>query len=155
MILDSLKNIDYYTQLGSRFQTGFLYLQDTIFNELSDGRHEIEGQDLFVLVNSYETEDGWASKFEAHRRYIDIHLILEGEELIYWSHTHKLNPIGKYQVEKDLLLFQNPVDSEERSSALYLVKGFFALFFPWDAHKPNCSIQGPRKVRKAVIKLRL
>jgi YhcH/YjgK/YiaL family protein len=38
---------------------------------------------------------------------------------------------------------------------LQLTPGSFALFYPEDAHKPNCAWDAPERVRKVVVKVRL
>ncbi|MBR4758462.1 MAG: YhcH/YjgK/YiaL family protein, partial [Bacteroidaceae bacterium] len=57
-----------------------LFLKHTDLSALSLGRHEI-GQGCYANVQEYETKT--TSKYELHRRYIDVQLLGFGEELVY------------------------------------------------------------------------
>ena len=52
---------------------------------MEDGRHPIDGEAIFALVSTYETEPEGARSFEAHRKYIDVQYLLSGREIIHWA----------------------------------------------------------------------
>ena len=80
MIYDKLSQANQYCPLNTRIEKALRYLQETDFGTISDGRHEIDGDNLFVLVSSYQTKSPVGALPEGHRRYIDLQYLLSGEE---------------------------------------------------------------------------
>jgi hypothetical protein len=80
MIFDTLKNIDNYKGLG-RVYTALEFLAKTDFNTMELGRYELDGDNIFYMVQSYDT-DPEKTISEAHKKYIDIQFMVKGEELI-------------------------------------------------------------------------
>ena len=150
MILDILENRGRYTGVSPEIERALEYLASTDFSALENGKHPIEGDELFALVSTYETEPESVRSFEAHRRYIDIQYILSGREIIYWAALQELVPKDEYSVEKDILFL-----SGTERARLQLSPGSFAVFYPQDAHKPNCTWEKPQQVRKVVVKVRI
>jgi YhcH/YjgK/YiaL family protein len=85
-----------------------------------------------------------------HRRDIDVQYILSGQEVIHWAPTEELLPAGEYSEENDTMFFE-----AEGRARLHLTPGTFALFYPEDAHKPNCARDEPERVRKVVVKVQV
>jgi YhcH/YjgK/YiaL family protein len=150
MISDSLDRLDRYTALSPRFAAAIAFLRQNPA-ALPDGRHDIAGDDCFALVQSYTTKPVAQAAFEAHRKYIDIQLILSGEETLFWAPLQNLGTVTQpYVAEKDIAFFAPP----PQCTPLNLVAGEFAIFFPEDAHAPGIQTSGARAVRKVVIKVR-
>jgi biofilm protein TabA len=150
MILDLVGHRERYGGLGFELDRALDYLADTDFAALEDGRHPIDGDVNFSLVSTYETEPESARSFEAHRRYIDVQYLLSGREIIHWAPLQELTPAGDYSVEKDIVFLAG-----DPRARLQLTPGSFAVFYPEDGHKPNCAWDGPRQVRKVVVKVRI
>jgi biofilm protein TabA len=114
-----------------------------------DGRYEIESNDIFALVSTYETRPAGENRFELHREYADVQIVFSGEEAIEVS-LSTLEAAGGYDAESDKLHLKAPRDC----ARLVLRPGCFAVFFPGEAHRPGCDLQGKESVRKMVIKVR-
>ncbi len=150
MICDALKRIDAYKGLSGNLDAAIDFLARTNLNGLEEGRIEIMGDQIYAAVSAYESKEPSDAQFEAHRRYIDIQIIVEGEERIYWLPMDGLSEEAEYSSEKDVLLF-----SREGGSCIDLRPGLFCILFPQDAHKPGCRIKNSGRVRKAVIKVQV
>jgi biofilm protein TabA len=160
MILDSLEQVRHYAALGPTFARAFDYLATADLETLGDGRHPIDGEAVYALVSSYRTEAPAAKKLEAHRRYADIQVLLQGEETILWRPLEGLQAEAEYQADKDIIFFREPVALEPAqavpgSAPLHLRPGLFALFLPSDAHAPGCRLRDSQAVRKLVVKVRV
>jgi len=149
MILDLLSQAATYDGLGSRFDKAFSYLQN-FHPATADGRVDLEGDDLYALVQSFETQAPEERTFESHKLYADIHYILTGHETIYYRQASLLNPKGPYDAAKDARYYHDHDDFP-----LFLDAGSFAVFWPQDGHKPGCLWSAPTSTHKVVIKLRL
>jgi len=81
MIYDSLTNAALYRGLGPRFTLAFDFLAE--FDPATPpGRISLDDDNVYALVQSYQTITAASRPFEAHRAYADIQFVAEGEEII-------------------------------------------------------------------------
>jgi YhcH/YjgK/YiaL family protein len=150
MILDSLPRASAYRALGPRLAAGLEYLAG--FDPLTaPGRYLLDGEDLFALVDAYDTGPATDKRFESHLRYIDIQFLASGRERILHAPADSLHVETPYDDEKDVAFYLDP----PASSSFLLLPGDFAVFFPTDGHKPGCMAGGRDPVRKVVVKVRV
>lgn len=150
MIADLLSNSDRYVRLHPGLAAGFQFLRALPVNAV-EGRHEIDGERVFALVQAYQTGPAAGRKFEFHRKYADIQFLIAGEEVIEFAPITGLTVDRPYDVAKDYGLTADPAVR----SALLLQPGQFGIFFPEDAHKPGCCSREAVAVRKVVVKVQL
>jgi YhcH/YjgK/YiaL family protein len=130
-------------------ERAFEYLSRTDLASLPLGRTDIEGDDVYVMMSEGETKPPEQVKFEAHRRYIDIQLVVRGQEAIGVAPVSALGTVEPYDPAKDIEFFAVPAISE----TLALHAGDFAVFAPGDGHRPSLHLDGPHVSRKAVVKV--
>jgi biofilm protein TabA len=148
MIVDMLANAGRYRGLSPLLDRGLEAMESLVTQPPADGRHELAGADLSASLSSYATDNPAAKEFEAHRRYIDIQVVLRGSETLYWAPLASLEPKGEYSEAKDIAFSTGPA-----GLAVPLEPGWFTVLFPQDAHKPGCLRGSPSQVRKLVIKV--
>jgi len=146
MVLDKIENYDLYKNLHPRFAKAFEYILKTEFSMLADGKYLIENEEIFALVQEYNTKDPLEAKLEAHRKYIDIQYIHSGAELIGVAPFNNQTPIID-EPEKDITFY------EGEASYVKLETGMFAIFFTGDLHMPGLRITQAGKIKKVVIKI--
>ncbi|HSN65255.1 MAG TPA: YhcH/YjgK/YiaL family protein, partial [Fusibacter sp.] len=105
MILDVKKNATLYKGIHGHLDKAIDYMLSADLNALPVGKHQIEGEDVFILIQEYETKSIDAASFEAHRKYVDIQLILSGEEWIGYAPVQSLSSIEPYDDSKDIAFF--------------------------------------------------
>lgn len=149
MIIDKLKNSDTYYALGERFKTAFEYLKNTDINKLENGKYEIDGENIFVSVQDYETKPIENGRWEAHRKYADIQFLAEGSEQLGYTDTESLEPETEYDSDNDIIFLKGSGQFAKAQA------GDFLVFFPNDAHMPCISTEKPAYVKKAVVKIKL
>lgn len=103
------------------------------------------------MVDAYDTVDASAHPFEAHREYIDIHMMLEGVETIQWARLTEMLEHTPYHAEDDYALFNAKTGASLQDLVMH--PGICAVFYPEDAHKPGLIFNNPAPVKKAVVKL--
>jgi biofilm protein TabA len=149
MILDTLPLWQRYAAIHPRFAAAFSFL-DGVTPATADGRHDIDGDALYALVQRYRTRSAAGMQLEAHRRYIDVQFIARGREVIHWAPLASLSEVTlPYDTTKDAGLFALPA----ATVPLRLVAGQFAILFPDDAHAPCCAWDEPEDVLKVVVKV--
>ncbi|MDF2569914.1 MAG: tabA [Sporomusa sp.] len=131
---------------------GLEYLTKTDLVALPAGKHEIEGKDIYVAINEYETQPREVRRAEAHVEYIDIQYIISGEELIAYSLLSNDNEVLSDELAaKDAIFYKTVLHETD----LIMSEGVYAIFFPWDVHRPNCTLKESSKVKKAVVKIKM
>jgi YhcH/YjgK/YiaL family protein len=146
MILDTLSCAQRYAGLHRRFGHAFRFLAETDLDALPSGRTDIDGDDLFVILDRQDGRGRSGARLEAHRRYIDIQYTVHGEEEIGWTPLAACAaPAGPFDGAKDIAFF----DDAPRCW-LTLPRGSFAIFFPEDAHAPLAATGA---VVKAIVKI--
>jgi len=148
MIYDTLKNAARYSGLGTRFQKGFQFLQNTDLSSLKAGRIELDGANLFALVQEYTTRTLEESVWEAHRNYIDIQYMVSGVEKMGFANLEEMD-LGGYIPERDFQALNG------RGNEVTVSTGAFAIFFPEDGHMPGLRVDQPAAVKKVVLKLKI
>lgn len=152
MICDNLKNCETYFGANSRFAQAFAFIKAAVAENYPTGRYEIDGDNLYALVQEYNAKLVADSKFEGHKRYIDIQYIISGEELMKVADISKVSAITEYDAAKDCMFFGNTDDA----SVLVVQQGEYAVFFPNDIHMPGVARnETPSPVRKIVVKVRV
>jgi YhcH/YjgK/YiaL family protein len=146
MIFDNISNARLYTGVSPKIQRALEYLQQTDLAALAVGRYELDGKNLFVLIQEYSSKLPEQGKWEAHRRYIDLQYIVQGSEKMGYAPISRLQQ-GTYDPVKDFL----PLSGD----GVYVTMqgGDFMLLWPDDGHKPGMAIEAPAAVKKAVVKI--
>ncbi|MFY0256147.1 YhcH/YjgK/YiaL family protein [Chitinophaga sp. 30R24] len=148
MILDTLQNAHLYYRLGVKFIKAFEFLAQTDLTALEKGKYEIDGTNIFAMVNEYDTVDASTEQMESHKKYIDVQYMVSGSELVGHDFLLEQVPSRAYDEVADFQLF-----AEQPMFFSRLEKGMFAIFFPTDLHMPNIQVSTPMPVRKIVIKI--
>ena len=146
MILDRIENAALYQNIHARFKSAFDYIASIDIHSIPVGRREIDGANMYALVQEYNTKTTEEGKWEAHRRYIDLQYVVQGAEGIEYANIHHLQQ-GVYDESKDFL----PLNGT--GSMLALNSGDFVLLFPEDAHMPGMAFGDPAPVKKIVLKI--
>lgn len=148
MIIDRMENYDCYPY-GSVWNTAFGFL-GSITPGAEEKRYEIQGDDMYAIIASYNTKE--PHLFEAHREYVDIQCLLEGQEIIESTALNGLTVDTPYDAEKDVEFY---VNTDSRKIISHLIPGIFIVFFPHDAHMPGVSVGDSHAfVKKVVVKIK-
>lgn len=146
MILAKLSEAERYTALHPLFARAIEYLRGTDLMALPPGKHTIEGDEMFVIVEACAGRTRAEARLECHRRYIDIQLVLEGVDEMGWKPVADcVDPATDYDEARDIRFF-----NDAPSSWIATPPGSFCIFFPEDAHAPLVS-EG--MIRKLVMKI--
>ena len=145
--------MQFYSVKELRFCTGLplikeicQFLETTDCAELKTGEIVLKDKDLFVRIGEYATESQAAKRFETHRRYADVQVIVSGVEMMGFTTETSLVPITEYDAQSDIQFFERP----KCISQLVVSPGECVVFFPNEAHQPGCVYQSPAKVKKLI-----
>ena len=151
MILDRLDSSLIYAGLGERISIGLALLnEDSVCNGVP-GKYEVDGENLFYIVDEYETKPVQEGRLEIHRKYLDIQYIVSGDECIGFAPLEGLTEESPYDGKRDLAFYEY----EPTMSRLVLKQGMFMIFWPNEPHMPGRSINEMKTVKKIVVKIRM
>lgn len=151
MIVGDLFTISTQTALTPGIVQALDFLSSAQLPELPDGRIEIAGSQVFVILSTYETRP--VSKIievEGHRRYLDLQYLAEGEEMIGWAPEPVVPKASGYDFDRDAWTGPLPAD---RLSWIRIWRGMGMLLYPSDGHAPQFATGEPSPVRKVVVKI--
>ena len=117
-------------------------------DEAAVGKYELEGG-TYVSVQEYTTKARSEAKYEAHKKFIDIQLILSGRELIAVTPIEKMEIKDEYNEAKDVMFFQH----NDECTDYVLEAGDFLILYPQDVHMPGVCVNERSLVRKIVVKV--
>jgi YhcH/YjgK/YiaL family protein len=146
MIVDKIDNSKIYKNISERIDIAFDYLQKTDFSKMEVGKTEINGDEVYFMVQEYTSKKHEDCKLEAHKKYIDIQYVVSGEELM------GICTLGNQQLvenkpEKDVAFYKGEI------STVKLTAGMFAVLFPEDLHMPGMMSDTQQNVKKVVVKV--
>ena len=149
MILDKIENASLYHRIHPGIGKALDYIKSAAFSELPMGKHEIDGEALFVILKEYPTKKIDGHLLESHINYIDVQYVVEGVEEMGVTMNSGQKPQRAYDAADDYMLFEEPYD------IITVKAGMFAIFFPDDIHMPEITTNEPSMVKKAVFKIRV
>ncbi len=149
MILGNINKLGVEVKaLSSILQRAIQHLKDTDFTSIENGKHPIQGEEMFMVVFDYKTSS--EKKAEQHKKYIDVQFMISGEEAIGVGYDNPENEvIQEYNPEKDAKLYGKIKDE----TYFNINSGQFAIFFPEDIHRPGCTHKEESSIRKCVLKI--
>ena len=149
MIFGNIHNLKEFPFLEEQIKECFTYAKEHDLASYEKGSHAIDGDRLFVNIVEYTTTIPEKRFWEAHKNYLDIHVMIHGTEQIDLNFIQNMDV--KEFVEKDDFL---PMEGEKNSSVI-LRDGDFLICYPSDGHRTAVAVNGPETIRKAIFKVRV
>ena len=118
-------------------------------DEFTLGNTIIDGDALFASSSEYISAPREGKIFENHHVYIDVQMMIEGEEQIDVIIPADA-PDVDFSEENDIEF----AAFDKSYSTITLRAGDFLLLLPGEWHRPGVAIEGGAKCRKTVVKIR-
>ena len=144
MIITKLENLEQYYGICSALRKIPVYLQNN--PNPAVGKYDLDDGD-YVNVIEYDTKEN-DGKYEAHKKYLDVQIMLNGEEIVYVQELTNSMAKSEYDEEKDVQFF-----SATEKQTIVLKEGVAGIFLPHDAHRPSIKLGEIKQVKKAVFKI--
>lgn len=151
MVFDKLENVGQYKGISKRLDIALDTAANTYFSQLENGKYEVDGDDIFYMVQRYDTKQLEKGKLEAHRKYIDIQIVVAGRELIGTEILTDQKIQQNYDNDNDVVFYE-PTDV---LTMLKFNRGMFCVLWPDDLHMPGLSNNKEEQVTKVVFKVRV
>lgn len=148
MIYGNIAYADRYASLHPLLPQLFAYVKSHDLLHTPMGKIVLDGDKLFINNVNPECQPQEKQVLEVHRRYIDVHILLEGKERVGWRNTDDCKELAHpYDEAGDFATF-----FDKPTTYIDMMPNDFLIVFPEDAHAP---IIGSGKIRKAIAKVML
>lgn len=149
MIVDKLEYLALYKNIPDCVIN---FVSNLDCNNLSLGRQNLS-DDVYVNIERYTTKYKDEAKFEAHKKYIDIQIVLQGCENIYTTNISGLSTLIHYEEDRDIIFYSDDVSLKKY---ITLDGTNFVMLFPHEAHAPQIAPNDNKsEVLKVVIKIKI
>lgn len=149
MVYGNVIDLKEYDFLEDAVKECFAYAKTHDLEAYERGSHPIDGDRLYVNIVEYTTTTPENRFWEAHRQYLDVHLMLRGTEQIDVNLIRNME-IGDYVEVDDFL----PMNGEKKTSVI-LEAGDFLICYPSDGHRTAVAADTPKTIKKAIFKVRI
>lgn len=146
MHLDTLRGYD-RRRYPARINTALDWLQAQNLDALPDGRYDLD-ETMYAQIFALETRAREQLQPEAHRDWLDIQYLHQGQETIGFAHDEHAPIAMPYDAARDLIFYHDA----RGESLLHLAAGQFAVFYPGEIHRPGIHA-GDAHIRKVVVKI--
>ena len=151
MVIDRLDHAAQYYALGKGIETAlrfFAAYEDD--GSALPAKTVLDGEHIFVNGVNYTSEAKPQGQLEAHKKYIDVMYVVEGEERFFYKPIAEVKQITvPYDAEKECQLAEIDADAAQ----VRFPAGHFLIFFPQDGHLAAQLWDKPCKVRKFIAKV--
>ncbi|RYA65627.1 YhcH/YjgK/YiaL family protein, partial [Enterobacter cloacae complex sp. 2DZ2F16B1] len=77
------------------------------------GRYDLQGDDIYMNVMRFATQPAESKKAELHEKFIDIQILLEGEETIHYGVVDSARECETWHHEEDYRLCSTIADQQQ------------------------------------------
>ena len=145
MILCPWKDIARYEAVIPHLQEAVAFLEK--LEDLSPAEYPLPHGKVKLQQGTTHVLD--ETKLEAHKKYLDIQLVLKGREMFGWAPLATLVPTTPFEPEKDVGFYTGA------STPITVDAGYCYILFPEDGHAPCSHLDTPTDYVKALVKLEL
>lgn len=149
MIISSFSAQDDLSAYPQAIQKALEFLKNTDILALEPGEYPIEGRDIYVKVFDITSAPVEQTHPEVHEKYCDVQYWVNGRERFGYAPDLGGNRVVAVKPEEDVRFYE----SVPNESFIQTQPGCFAIFFPYDAHRPGVCIDQPETFRKCVVKV--
>ena len=146
MIVDKMERAYRYYYLNKYFKPAFEFIKSNDLASLAPGQYEIDGDNAYLVIAEDAPKEEFAQKLEAHKKYIDIQMVVSGSFGLTWKALEECSRLlSEYDPEIDAALYTDKADFE-----IQIKPDTFVILMPEDAHFP----QPPKmNIKKAILKI--
>ena len=146
MIIDTINHLSFYEPMLPKLKNAIATME--AHPDHAEGEnYSFDGG--YLKFQKGETKPIMEGTFEAHRKYVDVQIVLEGAEEMCYEPLEKLTSVIPYDENKDAERFEG-----NRNHRMLIEEGMFYVAFPKDGHKSiSHSGDKPHSFVKCIIKL--
>lgn len=147
MIIGNLNHTVQNAQMPEQIKKCLNFAKKYKIENMKDGQYPVD-EEIRLNIGTYKTRTREnAGNFEAHKKYIDVQLLLKGEEFAELGKTDQMQ-LKEYLQEKDFM------EAEGKTEVtVHLMPEDFLICYPEDAHRTGLAVTESVEAKKAVFKV--
>lgn len=151
MVADRLENAGRYVGLHKNITAALNFIQEHEKDiDLQDGTYEVIPGEVIIHVVTKDTHAREEARMELHKKFMDIHYILQGAERCGIASLPEELTVD-YDSETD-----NGFWDCEDSYDVRIGEGEFCMVWPLEPHCPLCYAEGKKEtIRKMIGKIKV
>ncbi len=138
-------------EINMRVKNAIDFLKKVKVEEKDIGKKQVINDSFYYTICSYDTKAEDECKLESHKKYIDIQIMLSGEELMDISDVSRLTVKEEYNLEKDVIFWNVP----RKMARTSLKTGDCIVLYPENAHRGGIALNTSQNVTKIVGKIKI
>ncbi|WP_339002651.1 YhcH/YjgK/YiaL family protein [Fusobacterium polymorphum] len=151
MIYAELKDIKIYKGINKNLDKAIDFIAEKKYLNPSFGKNIVEGDTIyFNCPEKPITRENIGLELEYHKRYADIHIVLEGEEVIAYSPFEDCVETKSFNPEEDYALMKGKTQVE-----LIMNTKNFLIIFPEEPHLALLKVDTPKEIKKIIFKVEI
>ena len=135
---------DYLKEIGD-------FLKNNDLANFKKGITKIDNDRFYVNICDYTTVEEDDRVWEAHKKYLDIHVMVKGSEVVKHTFIENAN-IKTYHEDSDYVEIP---DVKKIDTVITLSEGQYLVFDTTDVHKTAIKNGEAQDVIKAIFKVRI
>lgn len=112
------------------------YIKSIVVTEADAGKKCTVNENFYYCVQSYMTKIENECRLESHRKYVDIQVMVNGEEVIDFADISRLQMKEEYNPENDVMYWEMP----RRIAQTTLKAGDCIILYPENAHRGATAV---------------
>ncbi|MFG6353621.1 MAG: YhcH/YjgK/YiaL family protein [Oscillospiraceae bacterium] len=150
MIFGSANAVGCPYQYPAAIETALKWIANHDMAHMEAGTYEVQGKDLYIMIQDITTQDAEIRRPERHNDYLDIQYIVSGVERMGYVPYTGTESVLEAPEGKDVIFYKDL----EGENFVDVAPGCYCIFFSDDIHRPGCAAGEPGNVRKAVAKVK-
>ncbi|MGL6065596.1 MAG: YhcH/YjgK/YiaL family protein [Cetobacterium sp.] len=150
MIFGQLNELKFYKGISKGLDLAIETIENGSYKNGVEGKNEVDGDNVFFNLQKCKTKIMEECFFEIHKKYIDIHVVIDGGECIGYSLKDSLKEKTEYNEITDF----GVVEGKEQYR-FEMTKDNFLIVFPDEPHMPLISKDNKvEDLKKVVFKIK-
>ena len=149
MIYGEIKDLNQYKGISVNLDKAIDYILRGEYKNGTPGKNIIDGDNLYFnypnCAKTKELEEGF---FEGHKKYIDIHIVISGEENLGYNLRSEVTVKKEYDPEGDCELFDGTL-----KNIFHVTEDRFIMFFPDEPHMALLKVGEVKEIKKVIFKV--
>ena len=152
MITGNVNHLELLPYLPAQLKQVIQHVMANFNADSALGKFDVDGENQFVMIFNDSTSPAEERRQELHGKYLDIQIVLAGQEKMVFSNLAAPQGSAEWLEGKDIAFLPlTPQGLEEKS--FIMNAGDFVVFYPGELHKPMCAVGENAPVKKAVVKI--
>lgn len=152
MITGNVNHLELLPYLPAQLKQAIQHVMANFNADSALGKFDIDGENQFVMIFNDSTSPAEERRQELHGKYLDIQIVLAGQEKMVFSNLAAPQGSAEWLEGKDIAFLPLTQQGLEEKSFI-MNAGDFVVFYPGELHKPMCAVGENAPVKKAAVKI--